>query len=220
MKEQLEWYVTAFEIARHGTGGEYRRASNRQIGALLIAFGRAQQAQNPTLAYANGTPPPPASSGMTYVRVRNLAGLESVCAALTVMFGAEIRVGAIMPRYIKLTGFDGIVHTTVRFEYDSSGEESVGIVLLGGPIVEYLVPAGSRLPPSPQTTTAGQSYATSRARLRSACSRVHLRSASGWGVRAAVGAWYVRTIAANLAERVELAMGNGLDEVCGQHCRR
>jgi hypothetical protein len=144
VEEELDWFTMAFEI----NAGGYRRASNREIAALLIAFGRAQQENDsPTSSH---TPP----HGDTYVRVRNLVGMESICAALTVMFRARIQVGPLMARSRRLTAHDGIKYTRIIFEYDQ-GEACVGVALHGRPIADYLVPLGSKLPPSPQTVTAG-----------------------------------------------------------------
>ncbi|CAK9782211.1 hypothetical protein CC85DRAFT_325338 [Cutaneotrichosporon oleaginosum] len=163
----VDWYTAVLECS--GGGGGARRASARDLAAALIAFGRAQ-------AHAH-----------TYVRIRNLTGLEALLAALTALFGAQVRVGAYMPR--------GAGPTRIVCEF-GDGPPSVAVVRAGAPPLEY-VSAGEA--PRP-TLSVGQVRARARARLA--------RAAVPWAVLAGAGAYAARAVAPDLAVRAEILAAN------------
>ncbi|BEI87112.1 hypothetical protein CcaverHIS002_0704580 [Cutaneotrichosporon cavernicola] len=148
----LEWYTLAFDTVGEGA----RRASARELAAVLLAFGRAQTQEG------------------AYVRIRNLCGLEPLLAALSTLFGATVRVGQLMPRAASLSMVD-IAPTEIVCEF-GTGSASVALVRLGGPVLEYLGTGGVT---TPKSFSCGQMRACARARLARAGKSWAARAAAG-----------------------------------------
>jgi hypothetical protein len=131
VQAESTWFRDAFS---HYVNDGHRVASNREIALLLCV---AQKVQRENATY-NHTPGSPSDSDATFIRVRNLLGMEDICAVL-VMFGAKIKVGDTPPRFKKVTTGQP-QHFTVEVSY-GNGEPSIDIVKAGGKPSQYVIPA-------------------------------------------------------------------------------
>jgi hypothetical protein len=124
--------------------GNSREASCRELVIITMAFALAQK-----------------RGSKYWVRVKNLVGAEALCASLSVAFNAKIAVGFITAcgvySYLNAHASTGsstesavsaITSTSICFEYDNSGEVTIGICESGGEIKEYIVPEGGARRPS------------------------------------------------------------------------
>ncbi len=208
--EALSELMPAFE--RGETGG-HRRASERDMASLLVAFGRAQQLNEPLFSphknaqfddpmHYQFRPADFAPTPRSRVCVRNLVGMEGICAALAAGFDAKVTISQEQFSFVKpflermarrwRKKEIGIPRTTIEFKYDG-GDASVEVVDEGSTLARHLVSPTSRLPPHPPTVTAGH--------LRSsACERLK-GLVVDTGSLAAAAAYYGRAIAADLSSR-------------------
>lgn len=106
-KKVYNWFKNTFDKV---AGKRTPKASTAELATFLIAFGQAQQAKAQNR-----------SGGLPDVLVRNLQGMESVCAALVVMFGAEIHIGD----RLRKTTHRPFKPTRVKFEFDD-GRPRIG----------------------------------------------------------------------------------------------
>lgn len=172
--------------------GKSRAASRRELAGIAIAFATAQK------------------KGPKYwVRVKNLIGVEALCAALGTAFIADITVGSI--KTISHTNIlmdisnqseappDSAMSTTtptlIHFEYDTSGVVSVGICQIGAPVRTYVFPEGGEGSLSRNSMLGGEILALAKITLDHDYG-LH------WICKGAMGAYAMRRLAREMIDEL------------------
>jgi hypothetical protein len=213
-------------VFERGETGGHRRASERDMAALLVAFGHAQHLNKPFFAPEwSGHSPRSAESAATprfRVCVNNLVGMEGICAALSAGFDAKVTIRqeqfsfvkpwrALLLKGERLREMErGIPRTTIEFKYDG-GDASVEVVDDGSTlaVTRHLVPWRSRLPPKPPTVTARHLRSSACERLKGLVVDI--------GSLAAAAAYYGRAVADDLAFRLKVRTTTWSGLIAGRH---
>jgi hypothetical protein len=166
-------------------GSGIRQATPRDLANFLVEFGKAQKAQKDQKDLN--------TSGDPCVIVRNLLGMEPMCAALAFTFGADIRVGGGEGRQRMASG---IKRTRVQFEFDD-GPPSVGVRMPGGAMTKNIVDDPSWL--APRAASSEVIYVL----RKDALDRV---DDAGMSVRliGAIAAYHGRKVAGDLVETAKV----------------
>ena len=185
--------------------GTSRAASYRELAIIAITFAAAQ------------------NNGPKYwIQVKNLVGAEAICAALGTTFLAEVTIRSIntinscaprVPADPPIHKSDGVnvvsknltqhvestlsmtTPTSIHFEYDTSGEVTIGICEAGAPICYYIIPEGGLGRPSRNSLLGGEILTLAR---------IVMGHKSLWVCRGAIGAYSMRRLAMEVVEELQM----------------
>jgi hypothetical protein len=206
--DELDWLITVSEnlgkrggdtSQEEGVHRECRKAKQSEKAALIIAFGEVQQ-KNAGRKPLEASPRQLRRSDESYIRIQNLVGLETVCAALVVVFGAQIEIPPYQPRSCLSSDGHDYQKTRIVFAYNSTAEPAIKVCIVGQPLVTYIDPDRSSIAPPRETTSVGHVRSTARARLL-----CHLsETASSFSILAMAGAFVGHRFSKDMLEHIQV----------------
>ena len=189
--------------------GRSKVASSRELAVIVKCFAEAQ------------------NKGLTHwVRVKNLVGAEALCATLAVAFNADVWVGFVhaasrSPINTRSSVVSAETHsadatavsmisTSIRFEYDNSGEVVIGLCETGGRPRNYVVEhiSSDTRSPGRYRMLGGQMLSIAKMGLK-------MEGEFPWIVKGAVAAFDMRDIAAEMTQELSTFQDRDCTTVSG-----